>query len=47
MDKKEPNFNMWGEIFHSELVLEAAKVQQKYKKQQEKSRSAQLEEDGL
>ena len=32
MDKKEPNFNMWGEISHSELVLDAAKVQQKNKK---------------
>ena len=29
MDKKEPNFNIWGEISDSELVLEAAKVEQK------------------
>ena len=46
MDKVEPNFNIWGEISDSELVLEAAKVQQKYK-QQEKSRSALLGEDDL
>ena len=32
MDKEEPNFNIWGEISDSELVLEAAKVEQKYKK---------------
>ena len=34
MDKKEPIFNMWGEISVSELVHEAAKVEQKYEKQQ-------------
>ena len=28
MDKKEPNFNIWGEISDSESVLEAAKVEQ-------------------
>ena len=31
MDKEEPNFNIWGKISDSELVLEAAKVEQKYK----------------
>ena len=25
MDKEEPNFNIWGKISESELVLEAAK----------------------
>ena len=35
MDKEEPIFNMWGEISVSELVLEAAKVEQKYEKQRE------------
>ena len=45
MDKEEPNFNIWGEIFDSELVLEAAKVEQIYEKQQEKRRFAQLEND--
>ena len=34
MDKEEPIFNIWGEVSVSELVLEAAKVQQKYEKQQ-------------
>ena len=29
MDKEEPNFNIWGDISNSELVLEAAKVEQK------------------
>ena len=29
MDREEPNFNVWGEISDSELVLEAAKVEQK------------------
>ena len=29
MDKEEPNFNIWGEISDSELVLEGAKVEQK------------------
>ena len=29
MDKKEPNFNIWGDISDSELVLGAAKVEQK------------------
>ena len=38
MDKKEPIFNIWGEISVSELVLEAAKVEQKYEKQREKRR---------
>ena len=33
MDKKEPNFNIRGEIADSELVLEAANVEQKYAKQ--------------
>ena len=32
MDKEEPNFNIWGKISVSELVLQAAKVEQKYKK---------------
>ena len=32
MDKEEPNFNIWGEISDSELVLEAAKVEQKIRK---------------
>ena len=31
MDKEEPNFNIWGEISESELVLEAAKVEQSTK----------------
>ena len=38
MDKEEPNFNIWGEISDSEVVPEAAKVQQKYEKQQKKKR---------
>ena len=42
MDKEEPNFNIWGEISDSELVLEAAKVEQKYEKEQEKRRLVQL-----
>ena len=29
---QEPNFNIWGEISDSELVLEAAKVEQKIRK---------------
>ena len=29
MDKEEPNFNIWRDISNSELVLEAAKVEQK------------------
>ena len=37
MDKEEPNFNIWGEISESELVLEPAKVEQIYEKQQEKT----------
>ena len=45
MDKEEPNFNIWGEIFDSELVLETAKVEQIYEKQQEKRRFAQLVKD--
>ena len=49
MDKEKPNFNIWGEISVSELVLEATKVEQKYekKKPQEKRRFTQLEEDDL
>ena len=47
MDKEEPNFNIWLEISVSELVLEAAYVEQKYEKQQEKRRFAQLEEGDL
>ena len=47
MDKEEPNFNVWLEISVSELVLEAAKVEQKYEKQQEKRGFARLEEDDL
>ena len=31
MDKEEPNFNIWGEISDSELVPEAAKVEQNMK----------------
>ena len=42
MDKEEPIFNIWGEISVSELVLEAAKVEQKYEKQREKRRCVQL-----
>ena len=42
MDKEEPIFNIWVEISVSELVLEAAKVEQKYEKQREKRRCAQL-----
>ena len=34
MDKEEPNFNIWRGISDSESVLEAAKVEQKYEKQQ-------------
>ena len=45
MDKEEPYFNIWGEISVGELVLEAAKVEKKYEKQQEKRRFEQLEED--
>ena len=47
MDKEEPNFNIWLEISVSELVLEAALVEQKYEKQQEKRGFARLEEDDL
>ena len=42
MDKKEPIFNIWGEISVSELVLAAAKVEQKYEIQREKRHCAQL-----
>ena len=42
MDKEEPDFNIWGEISDSELVLEAAKVEQKYEKEQEKRCFVQL-----
>ena len=38
MDKEEPIFNIWGEISVSELVHEAAKIEQKYEKQQKKRR---------
>ena len=38
MDKKEPNFNVWGDISDSELVLGAAKVEQKYKEKQQRAR---------
>ena len=31
MDKEEPNFNIWGEISDSNMVLEAAKVEQNAK----------------
>ena len=41
MDKEKPNVNIKGEISDSELVLEAAKVEQKYEKQQEQRRFAQ------
>ena len=44
MDKEEPNFNTWGEISDSELVLEAAKREQNTKNNKEKRRFAQLEE---
>ena len=47
MDKEEPNFNILVEISVSELVLEAAQVEQKYEKQQEKRGFARLEEDDL
>ena len=33
MDIEEPNFNIWGDISDSELVTEAAKVEQKYEQQ--------------
>ena len=45
MDKEEPNFNTWGEISDSELVLEAAKREQNTKNNKEKRCFAQLEED--
>ena len=41
MDEEEPNVNIWGEISDSELVLESAKVEQNYRKQQEQRRFAQ------
>ena len=34
MGKEEPNFNMWEDISDSELVLETAKTEQKYERQQ-------------
>ena len=37
MDKEEPNFNILGEISNSELVLEAAKVEQKNTKNNNKN----------
>ena len=36
MDKEEPNFNIWGEMSDSNMVLEAGKVEEKYEKRQEK-----------
>ena len=42
MDKEEPNFNLGGKTSDSELVLEGAKIEQKYEKEQEKRRFAQL-----
>ena len=33
MDKEEPNFNIWTDVSDSELVTEAAKVEQKYEQQ--------------
>ena len=42
MDKDEPNFNIWGEISDSELVLQAAKVEEEYLTEQEKPRFAKL-----
>ena len=47
VDKEEPNFNTWGEISDSELVLEAAKREQNTKNNKEKRRFAQLEEDDV
>ena len=41
MDKEEPNVNISGEIPDSELVLEPAKVEQKYEKQQKQRRFVQ------
>ena len=46
MDKEEPIFNIWGEISVSELVLEAAKVEQKYEKQREIKTSLRAVEGG-
>ena len=40
MEKEEPNFNIRGEILTVTLVLEAAKVEQKYGKQKGKCRFA-------
>ena len=40
MDKEKPNFNIWGEISVSELVLEATKVEQKYEKKNHKKNVA-------
>ena len=37
MDKEEPNFNTWGEISDSELVLEAAKREENTKKKTKKN----------
>ena len=37
MDKEEPNLNIWGEILDCELVLEAAKVEQKVRKRTRKT----------
>ena len=42
MDKEEPNFKIWGEISDSNMVLEAAKVEQKYEKPQEKRHFARV-----
>ena len=35
---KEPNINIWKEIYVNELVLDASKVEQKYEKRQKKRR---------
>ena len=40
MDKEKPNFNIWGEISVSELVLEATKVEQKYEQKNHKKNVA-------
>lgn len=36
MEKEEANFNKWGETTNSDLVLEDAKVERKYEKEQGK-----------
>ena len=42
MDKEETNFKIWGELSDSNMVLEAAKVEQKHEKQQEKRHFARV-----